>query len=159
MLQANPRMKTFASSLFPFVLVLGVVAAVYGFWWRTAAPPPVLAPLGAPPPTSPAIEERWGVRVKQVGVTADGGLLDFRYLVLDTDKSMAMHQDPTTQPYIIDEASGVVINSSPTMSHKHILNPGLTYFELYRNPKGVVKPGSMLTVVIGDLRLEHLVAQ
>jgi hypothetical protein len=159
MLLANKKMNLLATSLLPLILVAIAVAGV--LISRTAPAPAPPAPAAAPgaPPVSPAIEQRYGVRINMVGVTADGGLLDLRFTVLDSDKAMAMHQDLTIQPYIIDEQTGVKIDSSPTMSHKHQLNVGLTYFELYRNPKGVVQPGRLVTVVVGDERLEHLVAQ
>ena len=39
------------------------------------------------------------------------------------------------------------------------LNPeaGKIYFVLFKNPNGYVKPGSRVTVVIGDFKAEHLV--
>ena len=158
MLITNKKVNLLTTSLLPLILVALAVAGV--LIWRSA-PAPAPASPAAPGalPASPAIEQRYGVRINMVGVTADGGLLDLRFTVLDSDKAMAMHQDLSIQPYIIDELTGAKIDSSPTMSHKHQLNVGLTYFELYRNPKGVVQPGRLVTVVVGDERLEHLVAQ
>lgn len=154
MLAANPKARLFPFSLLPTFALAAMIVAALLLFWRSSAP---ATPAG--PPSSPAIEERYGVQFTMVGVTADGGLLDLRFTVLDSDKAMAMHQDPSIQPYIIDEATGTKIASSPTMSHKHALEVGRTYFELYRNPTGLVEPGRLVTVVVGAERIEHLVAQ
>jgi hypothetical protein len=45
------------------------------------------------------------------------------------------------------------------MAAKHDLAPGRTYFLLYRNTHGAIKPGSAVTVKFGDLSLEHVVAK
>lgn len=110
-------------------------------------------------PANPAIETTWGIRVTQIGVTADGGLVDFRYIVLDPDKALAMQQDVTKLPVLVAEDSGILINSAAAMAAKHNLNPGQTYFLLYRNTNGAIKAGSPVTVKFGDLTLEHVVAK
>ena len=110
-------------------------------------------------PISPAIEAQWGIRVTQIGVTADGGMIDFRYIVLDPDKALAMQQDVNKLPVMIAEDSGTLVNSTALMTAKHTLNPGGTYFLLYRNTKGAIKPGTSVTIKLGDLMLEHVVAK
>ena len=42
-----------------------------------------------PMPLNPEIEARWGIRVTQVAVSADGGLIDFRFLVLEPENASA----------------------------------------------------------------------
>ena len=53
--------------------------------------------VGTAPPVSPAIEARWGVRVSHVGVSADGGLVDVRFVVLDPDRALALLGDALLQ--------------------------------------------------------------
>lgn len=156
MLTIRPKARLLPISLLPAFALAAMIAAALLLFWRSSVPAPA-TPAGLP--SSSAIEARYGVQFTMVGVTADGGLLDLRFSVLDADKAMAMHQNPSIQPYIIDEQTGTTIDSSPTMSHKHPLEVGRTYFELYRNPKGLVQPGRLVTVVVGDDRIEHLVAQ
>ena len=83
------------------ILVLSAVVAAGGILvWRGSAP----GARSGIVPRNMAIEQRWGIRVTQVGVTADGGLLDFRYLVLDADKALSMFDDEKTQPQLVTES-------------------------------------------------------
>ncbi|HWQ14412.1 MAG TPA: hypothetical protein VNL77_16550 [Roseiflexaceae bacterium] len=100
-----------------------------------------------------------GVRVMRVAVTAGGGMVDLRYQVIDPAKAAVIH-DLDRPPAVVDEATGQVI-SQPWMQHAHAgeIHAGVTYYMLLVNPKGVITPGSRVSVVIGDARLEHVVAQ
>jgi hypothetical protein len=155
MMLTSAKSKVLTFGLLPVVLVVvGVAAFLLARSW-----PATPAPIGNTTPISPAIEEQWGVRITQVGVTADGGLVDFRYIVLDPDKALAMLQDEKTLPTLVTEESGAIVNSAALMAHKHELVAGRTYFLLYRNTKGAIKSGTPVTVKIGELRLEHVVAK
>ena len=41
----------------------------------------------------------------------------------------------------------------------HTLREGLVYYMFYPNQENVIKPGTAVSVVIGDNRLEHVIAQ
>jgi hypothetical protein len=112
-------------------------------------------------PTNPAIEEKWGIRIKQIGVTADGGLVDFRFVVLDPEKARNMMSNEDNLPVLIPDASDKIVNSAALMPAKHDLNPGQTYFLLYRNTAGAVKHDSYVSVVFSgsDLRLDKAVVK
>jgi hypothetical protein len=110
-------------------------------------------------PTNPTIEDQYGIRINMVGATADGGLVDFRFVVVDPDKALAMLQDESKLPVMVAEDSGTLVNSATLMIAKHDLNPGGTYFLLYRNTQGAIKHGTPVTVKFGDLKLEHVIAQ
>jgi hypothetical protein len=141
--------------LFVFLLAIGFGLAVPRLLLqRTAAPR-----LYVPPPTSLAIEERWGVRVTQLAVTADGGMIDFRYQVIDPNKSIALADNPQALVQLIAEDDGSEIKATLPMPHKEDQVVGGTYFVLYGNTKGAIKPGRPVTIVVGGLRLEHVIAQ
>ena len=157
MLAANPKIKVQSLKWVVLPILLLALAGGYavGRGWLTARPAtdPTIMPI------NPAIEEQWGVRVIQIGVTADGGLVDFRYIVLDPDKTLAMLQDVNKLPVLVAEDSGTVVNSAALMAQKHTLHPGQTYFLLYRNTGGAIKPGGAVTVRFSDLQLEHVIAK
>lgn len=105
--------------------------------------------------TAAAIADRLGISVESVRVTADGGLVDFRYRVIDPDKAIFIFQDLDVVPQIIAEDGTVIALAS--LPHRHGMTAGITYFILYRNVSGAVKPGSEVTIKVGeDLRLEHI---
>ncbi len=122
------------------------------------------------PDTSPAAvslqsaEERLGIRVEALRWSADGYMLDFRYRVVDPEKARPI-LTRSIKPYIIDEASGAkfLIPSAPKVGamRQTTLEPeaGRAYWLLFANPARYIKPGSLVTVVVGEERLEHLVVE
>ncbi len=156
MMLTSTKSKILTFSLLPILLIaVGIGAFLLARGWT---PAPTVSPSGAIP-INPAIEAKWGVRVTQIGVTADGGMVDFRYLVLDPDKALALVDNLKNVPVLLAENSGTSVNSAALMPAKHNLNPGQTYFFLYRNTNGAIKPGTPVTVKFGDLNLEHVVAR
>ena len=153
---ASTKSKLLAFGLLPILLIAVGAGA---FFLARGGQAPQRAPAASTMPVNPQIEQQWGVRVTQIGVTADGGMVDFRYIVLDPDKALAMQQDVNKLPVLVAEDSGTLINSAAAMTAKHNLDPGTTYFLLYRNTGGAIKPGSQVTVKFGDLTLEHMVAK
>ena len=107
---------------------------------------------------SAALEERWGIRVVRATVTADGGLIDLRYQVIDPTKALGMLDDLARMPRLIHEASGteIALNSA---THKHNLTVGRTYYILYGNVRGSVRSGDAISIAVGDVKLEHVIVQ
>lgn len=139
--------------------VLLLLALAGGFFVNR--PQPQAAPPArdtAKTATTQEIEEQWGVHVTQIGITADGGLVDFRYRVIDPDKAWRMLSNLNTVPVLIAEDSNTLINTASSMTKQHDLNAGQIYFILFHNDNGAIKSGRPVTVVIGNLRLEHIIA-
>lgn len=108
--------------------------------------------------------EQLGIKVESLRWSADGYMLDFRYRVIDPEKARPV-LTRSIKPYIIDEATGAkfLIPSSPKVGamRQTTLEPeaGRTYWLLFANPAKYIKPGNLVTVVIGDHRLEHIVVE
>ena len=141
-----------------------LVVSVWALAAGCAAPgssPPVLIP---PPSGRSAAEERIGIRVVAIRSSADGFMLDFRYRVVEPDRALLV-MDRSIKPYVIDEASGArfLIPSSPKVGPMRQTTrqpePGRDYWLLFANPARFIKPGNLVTVVIGDVRLEHLAVE
>lgn len=107
-------------------------------------------------PTSASIEARWGVRFTQIGISADGGMVDVRYVVLDVDKAMSVAATAQTTPLLIEEKSKRVIFAVAMKAHAHDLHTGGRYYLLYRNTKGLIAPGRHVTITLGGLQLKHV---
>jgi hypothetical protein len=110
-------------------------------------------------PTNPAIEAQWGVRISRVAVTADGGIVDVRFVVLDPDKAISMMKDPANLPVLHPAGAQVVVDQVAQMAVRHDLNPGQTYFLLYQNAGGSVHPGGRMSITFGGLVLPDVVAE
>src|SRR6476659_2303428 len=121
MMLTNSKSKILTFSLLPVLLVVvGVAAFLLARGWPAAHP----APTSNIMPSNPQIEQQWGVRVTQIGVTADGGMVDFRYIGIDPDEALAMQQDVNKLPVLLAEDSGTLVNSASLMGVKHTLRPG-----------------------------------
>ena len=150
------RLGSVPGTIVPFVGALALLAAVVAMGLTLRAP---AVPAGAPIPLNPAVETKWGVRVSQVAVTADGGLVDFRFVVLDPDKASEMLSNVDNLPVLRVAGSNVLVNSTAQMGGHPSLRAGQTYFLLYRNTGGSLQSGSALSVLFGDLSIDNVIAR
>lgn len=103
---------------------------------------------------------RTGITVSLLGVTAGGGMIEFRYQVVDPDKASRLVHDDAVRPILVVEDTGAtLVMSSRPHGHKAELKLGGTYFFLLANANNAVRKGSRVTIVVGDVRLEHVQAQ
>jgi hypothetical protein len=100
-----------------------------------------------------------GVKIVYVAITGGGGLIDVRFQVVDPDKAAALH-DQATPPALIDESSGVVVNSL-LMGHSHSgpYKTGVTYYLVFENPGNLVQRGGRVSVLLGDAQVQHVPVQ
>ena len=131
-----------------------------------ASAPPAPAPASRAPEYVPAatpldqVEERWGIRILGIRLTAGGYMLDFRYHVVDPEKAKPIFVRGI-KPYLDDEASGsrFIVPAPPKTGPLRSSNPpqkGRNYFMFFANPARFVKPGNAVTVTVGDFRVEHV---
>ena len=134
-------------------LAAGIPLLVSQLGGRSA---PERAAHAFPSVSAAGLVERSGVRVARVAVSGAGGLIDLRYQVVDSQKAAAVH-DPSTPPLLIDERSGAALGRM-LMGHIHTNPPkvGLTYYLIFENSGAIVRPGSRVTVQLGDARLPHV---
>lgn len=110
-----------------------------------------------------SLEEKWGVKVLSIRLSAEGYMLDFRYRVRDPEKAAPLF-DRSSKPYLLDDASGAmfVVPEPPkvgALRNTRKPQPDRNYFVMFANPGRYVKKGNRITVVIGDFKAEHLVVQ
>jgi len=108
--------------------------------------------------TQAEIEARYGIRFTQIAMTADGGLVDIRYVVVDSENAMATMMDGTNNPVLI-ASNGLKVSTETTMTHKIEHEVGRTYWMLYYNTKNALHPGSVVDLQIGDLLIENVKVQ
>jgi hypothetical protein len=103
--------------------------------------------------------------VEIIGVkpVSSGFMLAFRYRVLDPEKAKVLN-DRHSKAYLRDEATGTVL-SVPAMENVGELRTGAapqadrTYFMIFGNPGRLVKSGSRVTVVAGNLHVDGLIVE
>ncbi len=124
------------------------------------------APAGEPSPaptatarlaTAAQVEEQYGVQVSLVALTAANGLVDCRFRVLDPAKADFLLKAGHL-PVLIVEKSNTVIQIYEPIDQDGLLQ-GRVYSVVYPNVNNALEPGDQVSLVIGDLRLEHLTVQ
>ena len=114
--------------------------------------------------TIPTVEEIWGLKVLRVRLSGGGHVLDLRYKVTDQEKASSL-LDRKIKPYLIDQTSGVKLQV-PNMPKVGSLKQRVeqadtekTYFILFGNSRGIVRQGSLVTLILGDFKQENLVVE
>jgi uncharacterized protein YceK len=111
------------------------------------------------------LAKNWGIRIVGLRTTMTGLMVDFRYKILDAKKAAPL-LDLDKKSYLLVEKSqarlgvpnSVKIGSLRQTTHAKKVKEGRDYFILFGNPGGrYIKPGDLATLVIGDLKVEHLV--
>jgi hypothetical protein len=106
-----------------------------------------------------ALEEKSGLHVTLLAVTAAGGMVDFRFKVTDVDKATKILQTDKLLPYLTVAGSKVSLKPTPETLQNAKLEGGQVYYILYGNTGNLVKPGTPVSVIIGDWQLEPIIAK
>lgn len=141
------------------VIVL-VLAVSIGLAVRAAVDSAADVRSGTEAVTAQEFAAHTGITMSLLGVTAQGGMIEFRYQVVDPDKaSLLLHQDDK-RPILVAEDSGATLAMlSRPHNHKADLKAGGTYFFMMANSHNAIHDGTKVTVIVGDVRLEHVVAR
>jgi hypothetical protein len=102
--------------------------------------------------------ETTGVRLEHVALVGGGGLIDVRYQVLDPERAEAIHGKDRARVWVVDQVTGEELGRS-WMDHDHTgdLNAGTTYSQLLVNEGGAIRPGDVVSVRLGDGRIDDVI--
>ena len=110
--------------------------------------------------TRQQLQDQYGIRLNLVGVTAAGGLVDLRFTITDVTKAKKLFTDPSVMPAVVSEKTGTLLQAPHGGHHGHITPVGgASYFVLIGNAGGVVQRGVPVSVLINDVRVEHITAE
>jgi len=105
--------------------------------------------------------EKYGVEIISLRLTSANYMLNFKYKVLDPEKAAPLH-DRKINPYLILERNNsrfsvpVTPKLGSIRSSPKFAQAGKNYFVFFGNPGGYVKTGDLVTIVIGNFRVEHI---
>lgn len=142
-------------------------AAAMGLLLALALPHAVSAGLAREPARMEediSVPQTIGLEPQSIRLASAGYVLDFRYRVVHPERAAGVI-NKTTQPYLIDEATGFSVRVpappkiGPLRHTGNNLAAGRTYFILFANPARKIKSGDRVTVVLGEHRIEHLIVQ
>lgn len=111
-----------------------------------------------------AILDTWGIGIVGLRLTAGGHMLDFRYRVHDAVKAGPLHGseikpvliDPVTkQEYAVPRPPKI----GPLKQTRSAPIANRQYVVLFANRGDSIKPGGVVSIKLGALTIEHIVAQ
>ncbi|MET0061388.1 MAG: hypothetical protein ABW176_03740 [Candidatus Thiodiazotropha endolucinida] len=110
------------------------------------------------------IADKWGIRLISLRLTAAGYMIDFRFRVLNVEKSKNFF-DQRIKPHLVVERSNAKlpipmaakVGAFRTTNRGQNIKPNKTYYMVFGNPDAHVKSGEKVTMVIGDFKAEHLI--
>lgn len=105
------------------------------------------------------LADSYGAKVDLIGVAALGGMVQLRFTVTDTNKADAIFHDRDKMPRLLIESNGQILEPPAGMKHSMKMVNGGSYFIIYGNRGNQVKEGTKVSVMIGDIRVEHQVAK
>lgn len=107
-------------------------------------------------PHSTAMESATGIRFSRVAVVGDGGLLTVFYVVLDSEKATVFQADRDHPPKLRSEVRQGGTQRASIMRAGHQMRAGQTYYLVYEDTKGAIRPGERVTISYGDRTLRHV---
>lgn len=143
----RPRLVLNGGLAVVLVLVLGLVLL---------RPHDPATSAGATVPQSTQLEARTGVRFSRVAVVGDGGLITVFYVVLDTERATTFQADRAHPPRLASEERGGGTQRASIMRAGHQMRAGQTYYFVYENTGGAIKPGERVTISYDGVSLRHV---
>jgi len=106
---------------------------------------------------------QWGVDSMQAHQTNAGNLIRFSYRVVDTNKAKVLI-DKAAAPLMVAPRTKValqvpVMDKVGPLRQSTELETGKTYWMVFSNKGGLVKPGDHVSVLVGKFRVDGLVVQ
>jgi hypothetical protein len=106
---------------------------------------------------------QWGVDSMQAHQTNAGNLIRFSYRVVDTNKARVLI-DKAATPLMVSPRTKValqvpVMDKVGPLRQSTELETGKTYWMVFSNKGGLVKPGDHVSVLVGKFRVDGLVVQ
>ncbi len=105
------------------------------------------------------LEEKYGLRVNLIAVTAAGGFVDVRIKIIDAEKAKALLSDKKNFPALWVNDKQVLNAPEDTRNQEIKIDDGGSMFIMYMNPANAVRPGTPVKVLFGDVAVEAIDAQ
>jgi len=141
------------------LLLLLIVPLLFAgglYAYQTYVPQPVEEPgvLTSKAISAADLEALHGVKVHLIGVTAAGGMIDFRLKITDPVKARRLLENPANLPIIIVAESGYQLMSPEGLDDEIEWTDGGILFNFYPNDGGFIQAGTPVIVRFGDIHLE-----
>ena len=131
--------------------------------WKPPTTPTIAIQSPIDPEQTKLIAEKWGVEIISLSLTAANYMIDFRFKVLDVEKSKVFF-DQRVKPYLLVERShaklpipmAAKVGAFRVTNRGNNIKANTKYYMVFGNPDAHVKSGDKVTMVIGDFKAEHM---
>ncbi len=136
-------------------VILAIVIALAGYFtlrsFNVLASHPIVAPV-----SQSVFEEKYGLQVSLIAVTAAGGKIDFRLKVLDAAKAQNLFKDKKNFPVLLTENGSVMQIPEEEKPENLAFGDNSNLLLLFPNSNGSIHAGSAVTLRFGDASLEPI---
>ena len=139
------------------LLVACLLAAFLGFQ-RVTQSLPASRPLAAPISTA-VLEERYGLKINLVAVTAAGGFVDVRFKIVDAAKAKQLLQKVENYPSLWIAAQGATLSVPADERGVISFQDGSNFNLLFPNSNNAVKQGTPVNLTFGSIQIEGIDAR
>jgi hypothetical protein len=98
------------------------------------------------------LEENYGMQVSLVALSAMNSIVDVRIKILDPEKAIPL----------LEDHSALFVNDALILAphmHRHALKEGKPIVVFYPNPQNIIKSGTPVSLVFGNIRLEPIITK
>lgn len=112
-------------------------------------------------PAPSGTNQSTGIQVQHVRMSAHGRIVDLRYKVTDGERAKFI-SNKELKPLMVDQKTGekLTVPSGPKTGSLRNLgamsDTNKTYIMMFSNPKQVIKSGSIVDLVLGDITIKDL---
>lgn len=152
---SQPHLKKYYPVIGIFLLFILSVVLYFSLVNQPASASPAVSII-----SRKMLEEKYGLRLDLLAVTAAGGMVDLRLKMLDAGKARLLLQDKQNFPALLAGSKNVRLSVDEDTRSQEIKfeeNGGL--YLMFPNSGNAVTPGSAVTVVFGSLQLEPVVVK
>jgi len=109
--------------------------------------------------TTGELQDRYGIRVNLLGVTAAGGMLDLRLKMVDSQKAAQLLDEPANFPVLVSQGGEVLHAATDSLVLRGVLVDGGNLFLIFPNTRSAISAGTPVTIRFGELLVGPIVAR
>ena len=159
---AKPQRTGLFRKILPIVVILSTVGVLGGgyYYQSTHSGLPLADQITGDYLSNKQLEAQYGLRIELVAVTFGGGVIDFRYRIVDPKKAAPLLHEEANMPILTTLDQGLKLYPSRMMMRHHqSIKKNYVPYRFFPNARGAVKPGTAVTVSFGNIRVGPIIAQ
>ncbi len=143
----------------PIAIILALLVAAF-FAWNATRTRSASVLDGTTMISQTVLEEKYGLRVNLIAVTAAGGMVDLRLKITDGEKAKSLLGDKKHFPALLIKENNVLLRASEETAKQEIkFEDNGDVFVLFPNSGNALKPGGSVIILFGDIAVEAINAQ